>query len=253
MSSPFASIRGHTFYTPLLRNPTVLDLGANHGEFSRTLSERFGGTYHLVEANPDLHAELSTGRFPVMGCAVTAREGTVRFNLARNDEGSSVLDLPATSIYNCVLERPVEVPGRTLAGIVGELGLGRIDLLKMDIEGAELEVLAGVDPALMREVGQMTVEFHGAREFGFGLSREVEEVIRRMEGMGFAWFDFSRPKRTDVLFLNRALYDPRPAERAWWALRYELPSSVSRGRSRMWRNGKKWLRRHLKPAPAPAR
>jgi FkbM family methyltransferase len=251
MSSPFQSVRGHTFYTPLLREPVVLDLGANHGEFSRTLSSRFGGTYHMVEANPRLHQELRVaGRFPVLGCAVTAREGTVRFNLARNDEGSSVLNLPADSIYNCVLDETVEVPGRTLASLVDELGLERIDLLKMDIEGAELEVLAGVDPALMGRVGQMTVEFHGAREFGFGLSREVEEVIRRMEGMGFAWFDFSRPKRTDVLFLNRALYDPRGAERAWWKVRYEYPSSLSRGRSRIIRNSKKWLRRHLKPAPA---
>jgi hypothetical protein len=120
----------------------------------------------------------------------------------------------------------------------------------MDIEGAELEVLAGVDPALMSRVGQMTVEFHGAREFGFGLAREVEEVIRRIEAMGFAWFDFSRPKRTDVLFLNRSVYTPRPSERAWWKMRYEYPSSLSRGRTRVWRNGKKWLRRRLKPAPA---
>ena len=249
MNRSFESFRGHTFLPFLLHEPVVLDLGANRGDFSKNLSEKFGCTYHMVEANPELYAKLQEGGFfRAQWCAVTAREGTVRFNVARNDEGSSVLNLPPASIYNCVLDRQVEVPAKTLAMIVRELGLKHIDLLKIDIEGAELEVLAGVDPELMHSVRQMTVEFHGGSEFGFGLSREVEAVIARIEGIGFDWFDFSRPNRTDVLFLNRAAYDLSRGERTWWKLRYEYPASIVYGGARTWRTSKRWLRRFLRPA-----
>ena len=91
-----------------------------------------------------------------------------------------------------MLDRTVEVPCRTLAGVMHEFGLDRIDLLKVDIEGAELEVLAGVSPSLIRRVSQSTVEIHGAREFGFQLRDQVDRVIRRMEELGSTRLDFSR-------------------------------------------------------------
>ena len=246
MSSPFSHFRGHTFLRSALHEPVVLDIGANRGDFSRYLSQCLGGTYYMVEANPDLHQRLvNGGRFQTLWCAVTAREGTVRFNLARNDEGSSVLDLPKVSIYNCVLAKQVDVPTKTIEGVAQQLVLRDIDLLKMDTEGAELEVLAAVSPEFMRSVSQMTVEFHGGTEFGFGLSREVEAVIARIEKMGFAWLDFSRPGRVDVLFLNRDLHDLRWSRLHWWKLRYEYPASICFGIARFWRTVKRLARRAL--------
>ena len=36
-------------------------------------------------------------------------------------------------------------PVRTLSALIEEAGLDRIDFLKIDVEGAEAEVLAGID------------------------------------------------------------------------------------------------------------
>lgn len=49
-----------------------------------------------------------------------------------------------------------EPPRRTLAGIMRELGHAHIDILKMDVEGAEFDVLSGDLPS----IGQLLVEVH---------------------------------------------------------------------------------------------
>jgi FkbM family methyltransferase len=49
---------------------------------------------------------------------------------------------------------------RTLSEVIREQGLSRIDLLKVDVEGEELEVLRGIDAAHWPLVRQAVVEVH---------------------------------------------------------------------------------------------
>src|SRR5262245_3486067 len=138
MLSCFAiqSVRGHTFWpTPLGANSVILDLGGNRGEFTDEMLRRFGGRYYVAEANPDLSAALKQyNRFHRWDCAVAAVEGVLPFNIAENDVGSSLLKLPDHSVFNCILQKTVDVPARTLPSLIAELRQGRIDLIKMDIE-----------------------------------------------------------------------------------------------------------------------
>jgi FkbM family methyltransferase len=55
---------------------------------------------------------------------------------------------------------PRRVPVTTLAKAAAEHGLDRIDLLKIDVEKAEMEVLDGVGDALWPRVGQVVMEVH---------------------------------------------------------------------------------------------
>lgn len=128
----YCSALGHTFYcSPLGAHPRALDLGTNHGRFSQEMNEQFGADVRMVEANPKLHADLaSLGRFPVYHCAVTDEDGSIRFNVAQNDAGSSILALPAESEYNCVLRETVMIPSRTVASLLREIGWDRVDLIK---------------------------------------------------------------------------------------------------------------------------
>lgn len=219
----FGHVRGHSIYTPPLgASSVVVDLGANRGEFALQMSRRFGGRYYLVEANPDLHDALrSDTQFPVFPYAVAPRDGAVHFNIANNDEGSSILALPETSEYDCTLARTVEVAGRRLETILTEINEPRIDLLKVDVEGAEIEMLTTADSARLCSIGQITVEFHGDSVFGFGMSREVDQAMKRVRGLGFVLLNFSRPLRTDVLFVNRQFHRLPRSRELWWHLRYD--------------------------------
>jgi FkbM family methyltransferase len=209
----FEQIRGHTIDTSHLNSRSIIvDCGANKGGFSREMSDRFGGEYTLAEANPLLSEMLrSEKRFRVIHCAVSDREGTIPFNIAVNDEGSSILALPTQSTIECTLQKIVEVPTRKIEAILAETGSRQIDLLKIDIEGAEIQVLDSISAAALETIGQITVEFHCDSLFGFGMADDVSRVIARLRGLGFLCLDFSNDRRLDVLFINLGRYPL-----SWW-------------------------------------
>lgn len=233
----------------LPRGGTFVDCGANRGAFSRAVGERFGlRPVLLVEANPELARNLQeTGRWPVENCAVSSREGTLTFNIAANDEGSSILTLPGESSLGCTAVGSATVRSRTLESLVAALPAGPIDLLKMDIEGAEVEVLLTSPESVLRRFSQITVEFHCDPVFGFGGRAEVERVLARMRSLGFEclWFDFTL---RDVLFVNhrqlglsgvdrfrmRLFPAPPPAlSKAWFALPAPFRRAIKSGIGRL--------------------
>lgn len=221
----YANVRGHTIcVTAIQPDPVVVDLGANRSDFSTLMKTRFGGLYYLVEANPVLAGEIrQKGVFPVWQNAIAARSGQVQFNIAQNNEGSSLLTLPGTSRWNAVLERTVTADAITFVELMKQAGLTKIDLLKMDIEGAEIEVIHSIPRDVLRNIGQITVEFHSDPMFGFSLVRAVEGAIRYLQKTGFAAMDFSEGTRRDVLFVNQHLHPLPFRERFMWRLRTQRP------------------------------
>jgi FkbM family methyltransferase len=79
---------------------------------------------------------------------------------------------------------------RTLSAVIGELSLARVDLLKVDVEKAELDVLQGIEDSDWPVIRQVVAEVHdeGGRlpavkqmlaERGFALAIEQEPAMRR--------------------------------------------------------------------------
>ena len=121
---------------------TVLDLGAGVGSEVRLLSRLVGpaGRVVSVEAHPRtfscLRRTIELNRLDnviAVPCAVTGAPGTVLIEDGAESHVSNGITFDEAN--------GVAVPGHTLAEIVDSLGIGHIDLLKMNIEGAELAVL----------------------------------------------------------------------------------------------------------------
>jgi hypothetical protein len=97
----------------------------------------------------------------------------------------------------------VSVDVKALSAIINEEKLSAIACVKLDIEGAEVEVLTAV-AAVAKEISpQWTVEFHDAPEFGLCSRVEVDRAIHSMEKQGFSVLTRNWPARTNVLFLDR--------------------------------------------------
>lgn len=148
--------------------------------FDLALIERFDLTVHAFDPTPRslrwLEAQELTPRLVVHRYGLAARDGLVKFFPPANPDHVShtVLDRPTTE------QGAITVPMKRLETIMGELGHDHIDLLKLDIEGAEYEVIEELELSATRP-GQILVEFHHRfPEVGIGKTKSALAALRRM-------------------------------------------------------------------------
>lgn len=88
----------------------------------------------------------------------------------------------------------------TLTELMRRTHLHRVDLVKMDIEGAEIDLFNRSSDEELQSLMQITVEFH---DFIYPeQSPSVAAIRKRMESIGFWVLPFSLDN-TNVLFVNR--------------------------------------------------
>ncbi len=109
-----------------------------------------------------------------------------------------------------VVEIPCEMT--TVSDIIEQSGVERVDLLKVDVEGAELAVLRGIKAEDWQKIGALVAEVHDR-------DGRVETIRGMLESAGFAQISFSQEwpfEGTNIYMLEaiRALpsVDSPPAE-----------------------------------------
>jgi FkbM family methyltransferase len=197
-----------------------LDVGAHAGYFSLLASARVGasGRVFAIEPNPRTFASLErhltrnrVANVQALMCGLAEKPGVLALHAP-----PSQIDYNATVLPRADWTR-VEVPARTLDDCVRDWAIGRIDLMKIDVEGAEPGVLAGGTAALAGGVVRHAmIEINGPRltEGGSG-PRQLAETLH---GLGFvpaslrggravagSWsdFDIDPAHETDCLFVHR--------------------------------------------------
>lgn len=197
------TVRGHTFLRSCLPpHPVVVDLGAHRGEFALEMIGTYGARAYAVEASPRLFQALPRHeRLDASNYAICARDGEVTFNLCDNPEMSSIHAAPGAGgqAGPSPSAEKVVVAGRSLPAFFAEKGLGSVDLMKVDIEGAEIDVFESCPDDVLRRVRQISIEFH---DFcGYVTAAQTARAIARLRGLGFGFIDFST-RRTDCLFVQ---------------------------------------------------
>jgi FkbM family methyltransferase len=129
----------------------LIDVGANVGCFAVPLSRRVrpGGGVLAVEASPRVFPYLERN-VKSNGCdnvwtvhaAAHERDGTADFYEAPSEKFGMGSMAPQFHTH------PVTVPTRSLDSLAGELGLARVDALKVDVEGLEAVVRRGAEQLL---------------------------------------------------------------------------------------------------------
>jgi len=194
---------------------TVIDIGAHDGDFTRALSLKFEIAHALlVEALPHkaakLRAEFSGAQYAVVECAATDHAGTVDFEVNQMEETSSLLkihrDLPEHASLPLANTNTLRVEARTLDAIAAPLG--EIDVLKIDVQGAELLVLQGGQATIARtRFMWIEVSFKQLYENSPTFIDVYEACDRAGFGLGDMQAAFRGPAgemlQADVLFLRK--------------------------------------------------
>lgn len=190
-------LRGHSFLPSLLpKQSVVVDLGANCGEFSDAISRRFGWQCYAVEPSPSVFERIP-GRDGLrkFNIAIAGQDGPVALHLAENSEESSIVRGTQAG------PGTMNVEGLTLESFCSHAGLSRIDLLKVDIEGAEVPLFETIADDRLSQIRQISIEFH---DFNRAIhSDDVIRVRRRLRRAGFIDIKMSVFHNGDILFVNR--------------------------------------------------
>lgn len=165
---------------------TVLDVGANRGQFARAALGRWPGVRILAfEPLPDVASALEAslrrvGSVDVHAVALGAADGSTTLIRHSESRSSSVLGVSESALGEAWAEEieRLDVPLRRLDAVVSGRELGRPALLKLDVQGYELEVLGGA-PATLARMDAVLVEasfqptYRGQPAFG-----EVDATMR---------------------------------------------------------------------------
>ncbi len=203
----------------------VIDIGANIGMFSLFVAREYPGctvfafepspaTFELLSANARIHAP------GVRPCpwGISGEDGDAEFtfyerssvfsgfhsDIAKDTEAirsvvenairsrTALSEESMTEHVDQLMEgrlasKSIRCPIKKLSTVFRELGITRVDLLKVDAEKSEWGVLVGIDPADWDMIRQVVIEVHGEdaglaeKVIGF-LSQKGFEVIHGEEG-----------------------------------------------------------------------
>jgi FkbM family methyltransferase len=143
----------------------VVDVGANWGYFTLLAADRAGrdGRVFALEPNPNLFGQLRAnvdqngyGNVTCLALAASDREGDLPF-IGDVSAGNSGLSRCASAT-----EPPDFVArGVTLDSLLDHAGIERVRLVKLDVEGGESMVLAGMQRGIeRRRYDHVLLEFH---------------------------------------------------------------------------------------------
>jgi FkbM family methyltransferase len=187
-STPRASMKGALRHLAKLgfRPPTVIDVGVANA--TAELYEQFADANILLieplkEFEPFLRQICTSYRAQYVLAAAGSKSGSAILNVHENGFGSSLLNEVDGGTVDGT---PREVPMVMIDTVVAEKKLTGPYLLKVDVQGAELQVLEGAERVLQEtEVVVMEVSLIGTL---VGCP-QLFEVVEWMKGAGFVVYD----------------------------------------------------------------
>ena len=181
---------------------TFLDVGANIGLHTTVAAHRVGPTGRVLAIEPQqgplnlLQQNIALNglkNVTVVKCGLGATEGTMElFQLSKTNSGMATL--AASAREHAVGSETVDV--KRLTTIAAQTGIDKIDAVKIDVEGAEMEVLLGAD------------DFLSHHRPAFMLIECVDKYLARFGASSAGLVEYLRNRGYDITALHRGRWEP---------------------------------------------
>lgn len=186
--------------TNIDNNSVIYSFGVGEdASFDADLIEKFDVTIHAFDPTPKsieyVKKQGFSDRFVMHEYGIAAFDGNAYFYPPPSAKYFSytLLDRPKMKAH------AILVPVKRLSTILGELGHDHIDVLKMDIEGAEYDVINDMSKSDIRPQ-QILVEFH--HRFGDIGIPKTKQAIKKLRSMGYRIFSVSTTKKEFCFIRN---------------------------------------------------
>lgn len=161
-------------------NSVVVDVGANIGAFTifasqwakKILSfEPASDNFRMLCANIKLNDIRIATPYQM---AITSEKGKRDFYVAEREHSGS---------HSFLLQRydkAIEVETLSVADLIENESLKRINFLKLDCEGSEIEIIEGLSLKTAKKIEQIAMEFHYRNDYS------QEDMVRRLKMLSFS-------------------------------------------------------------------
>ncbi len=146
----------------------MFDIGANKGAYTRELLKQVGNSIDRIycfEPSKELVQSFLSfidARVVVVNSALGSTKGTFPLYASDSDSGLGSLTKRRLDHFGIEMTKKQEVEVITLDEFAATNEVDHIDFLKLDVEGHELDVLAGAERLLSdRKIGCIQFEFGG--------------------------------------------------------------------------------------------
>lgn len=143
----------------------IIDVGCGHeAEFSKLMIEKYNlnafGIDPTKKHAPSLKVleEITKGKFQHLAVAVTKKVGFITFYESRQNESGSIL-IDHINIQNDEITK-YNVESVRLSELVRRIGITHVDFIKLDLEGAEYDLLDKISDEDIKPFKQIFIEFH---------------------------------------------------------------------------------------------
>lgn len=157
-------------YPELNKNSVVVDIGARHGDWAGPIRERYGCEVICFDVIPEFVSSLTMNGFKSFRYAVTDYTGNINLGI----------DGDEASIYHSteLFEAPCIDTVRMFDLIESDV----IDLLKINIEGAEYAVIDNlIDNSLILKVKNLQVQFHRIENSEDEYNKIIDRLMKTHE------------------------------------------------------------------------
>lgn len=201
------------FVTKFLhRDMTVLDIGAHQGLYSLIASRLVGplGRVFAFEPSPRerralrLNLTLNLRRnVAVEPLALAEKQGSAEFFVVQGSQtGCNSLRPP--DVFGAT--RRIVVPVTTLDRWISQKQILSVDFIKLDVEGAELQVLHGAENLLKRRPRPVILaEVQDVRTAPWGYP--AKEILTFLQDKGFTWLRLCGGGTVEELDLGQLTFD----------------------------------------------
>jgi len=201
----------------------ALDIGAHHGLYTLLASKQVGPQGRVVAFEPSprerkqLSRNVRLNRCTNVGIQPYAlgskRSQTDLYLVDGGEDGCNSLRPPIVDSET----RPVRVDVYPFDDVAPKLGLRKVDFIKLDVEGAELDVLRGAS-GLLKTVPRpvFLVEVYDIRTEPWGY--KAGQIVQFLDQQDYRWFELLSDGSIRPVAPNLQVYDANlvaiPEERA---------------------------------------
>jgi FkbM family methyltransferase len=183
----------HRINYPLNEESVIVDAGGYYGNWSKEILDRYGSRIFILEPMKEYYNEICN-KFKN-----NDRVSVYNYGLSsKNDEIQIWVDNDSSSIYKPGKSQQ-NIQVKSINYFLEEAGISKIDLFKINIEGAEYELLEDIiEKQIQNIIENIQVQFHvfipNCNERRMKIQKDLSKTHKCTYNYEFIWENWSLKK-----------------------------------------------------------